>query len=296
MDSVTYNAWVNLASGTYATALIVGTSDYSNGTTGFYLIAPETSNNNSAATPIFRFITSADSSLSPAIVQVRSSYTIQGIIDATANQTLDTMRLSFKNTYNADVLSLTQDGGISIKNPIAAGTDTDLLRIGRLGSTMSVTQAGDMTLVGSITASSETVKYLTVSQAGSFSLGSSSFTLAVTTTAETYAVSVTTNQHVSFSGSSPTVSSCGAVPVGALISGNDQAGTIAVGGGVVTSCVLTFQNPYKGVPGNPVCFVGDNSASIASAVTAITNTSVTFGLSATLGGGRIYYRCVGVNE
>lgn len=109
-----------------------------------------------------------------------------------------------------------------------------------------------------------------------------------------YAVVVTTTNHFSVAGGSPTVSSCGTAPNGALIRGSDQAGIISIGGGVaVLSCTLTFQTPFKNVPS---CTVSDNNAAISPAINSATNSTVTFGFSASLGGGLVYYSCFPINE
>jgi hypothetical protein len=104
-----------------------------------------------------------------------------------------------------------------------------------------------------------------------------------------YALDVTTTAHVNSIGPAPTPSSCGTGPTMASGS-NDVHGTINVGTGVVTSCVLTFAIPFKNTPD---CVVADNSATVSSGVTSKSNLSITVGSSATLGGGQITYICMG---
>lgn len=130
--------------------------------------------------------------------------------------------------------------------------------------------------------------------------GGGAYSLTVTTPGAVggYHVAITTWGTTSFNGSSPTISNCGAAPNGACIGCTNEAGTIAVGGGVPTACTLNFTNPtiWKAVPGNPTCTVNDNNAAVAVAITARSNTAITFGMSATLGGGELYYHCFGVRE
>lgn len=87
----------------------------------------------------------------------------------------------------------------------------------------------------------------------------------------------------------PTISACGVTPSGTVV-GGDTAGTISIGGGVVTACTLTFAVPYTNTP---ACVVSDNSTAVAAAISSISNTAVTFSFSATLGSGKTYYHCFG---
>jgi hypothetical protein len=105
---------------------------------------------------------------------------------------------------------------------------------------------------------------------------------ALATTAQ-----LTYNNHLLFSGSAPTLSVCGTSPstaTGAV----DNAGTINVGSGVVTACTLTFAVAFTNAP---ACTLSDNSATVTGDVTSVSTTAVVFGLSATLGSGKIFYHC-----
>lgn len=114
-----------------------------------------------------------------------------------------------------------------------------------------------------------------------------SYSIKVATSTASFQVAISTNGHVVTYGPSPTISSCGATPNGSVV-GNDTEGAITIGGGVVTSCILTFANTWNT---SPVCNVTDNSTSVNPSITAVSATSITVGLSATLGGGIVYYRC-----
>lgn len=85
----------------------------------------------------------------------------------------------------------------------------------------------------------------------------------------------------------PLMGSCGVSP---SISGFDSAGTITVGGGVTTSCVMNFGTAWTNIPS---CVMTVNTSAVTGGITALSTTSITFSFSATLGGGVIYYHCIG---
>lgn len=90
--------------------------------------------------------------------------------------------------------------------------------------------------------------------------------------------------HQATSGDTPTLASCGT----SSVSGNDNNGTITLVGVALTSCQLVFAHPL------PATWTLDPSASTNSTVafadvTATSSTSVTFGLSAGLSTGYIFY-------
>lgn len=90
--------------------------------------------------------------------------------------------------------------------------------------------------------------------------------------------------HINATGTVPSMGTCGTSP---SVVGNDAAGTITIGSGVVTSCTLNFAIPYES--SNISVLESDNSTAVTGDVTSITTSSVTFGFSATLGGGKLYY-------
>lgn len=75
--------------------------------------------------------------------------------------------------------------------------------------------------------------------------------------------------------------------VGPSVAGSDFIGVITVGTGVVTSCTMPFSRTLASAP---TCVISTNNASVAGGVTTST-TSLVVALSATLGGGKIYYIC-----
>jgi len=93
--------------------------------------------------------------------------------------------------------------------------------------------------------------------------------------------------HIVSSGTTPSMGTCGSSP---SVSGSDTAGLIAVGSGSVTSCTMNFANSYLNPP---VCVESDTSTSVTADIISITTAAVTFGFSSSLGGGSIWYICIG---
>ena len=102
-------------------------------------------------------------------------------------------------------------------------------------------------------------------------------------------VAVSTNSHILSNGPTPVITSCGTGSPADV--GDDHAGTITVGGGSVTACTLTFVVPY-GSGCTVVCTTSDSITTATPDVVA-TNTGITFGFSASIGGGNINYICEG---
>ncbi|MHB2026674.1 MAG: hypothetical protein ACYCPQ_08580, partial [Elusimicrobiota bacterium] len=100
---------------------------------------------------------------------------------------------------------------------------------------------------------------------------------------------VNANGHIETFGYTPTVSSCGSSPAGSVV-GNDNNGTITIGGGVTTSCTLAFSTAWTNTP---ACDFTTNSTSAFASITSASPSSVTVGLSATISGGTVYYQCRG---
>lgn len=85
-------------------------------------------------------------------------------------------------------------------------------------------------------------------------------------------------------GGVPTVTSCGTSP---SVAGTDMAGKISVGTGVVTSCTLNFSAQLAV---SPDCLMTPSSSAVALGITPTVD-NVVISISATLGGGAIYYLC-----
>lgn len=89
------------------------------------------------------------------------------------------------------------------------------------------------------------------------------------------------------SGTTPGMGTCGSSP---SVFGTDTAGVITVGAGIVTSCTMNWANTKGSIP---VCVMSTNSTAVTGDITTTSTSSVTFGFSATLGGGTINYLCFG---
>jgi len=90
-------------------------------------------------------------------------------------------------------------------------------------------------------------------------------------------------------GGTPTLGACGTSP--ALTNAFDSGGTITIGTGVVTSCVLNFANSGAFWTNMPQCSVQSHSGTIFAFVSALTGSTLTIGLSASLPGGIVTYLC-----
>ena len=83
------------------------------------------------------------------------------------------------------------------------------------------------------------------------------------------------NGHMMTGGATPTVSSCGTSPT---ISGDDNAFRVVVGGGTVTSCLVTFAYPWTKIGGasiTPVCNVNETTAGSVHGVAASSTPTTT---------------------
>lgn len=99
------------------------------------------------------------------------------------------------------------------------------------------------------------------------------------------------NAHIFTKGTAPTLSGCGTSPT---VNGNDNAGAISLGAGLsVTACTVTFAATYPTVP---VCTVSSGSTLAAASVSAVSQTAFSASLTLSLGGGKLYYQCQGIDN
>lgn len=103
-------------------------------------------------------------------------------------------------------------------------------------------------------------------------------------------VAISTTGDIITNSSNTIMGTCGTSP---SVIGDNNEGIITIGGGVVTSCTMNFAMGGWGAGCNVVCNESDNSTSVTGDISAISSASVTFGFSATLGGGIVYYQCRG---
>jgi hypothetical protein len=91
--------------------------------------------------------------------------------------------------------------------------------------------------------------------------------------------------HVLAAGSAPALTSCGTSPA---ISGSDLAGTVTIGTGAPTGCVITFNAAYTSAPH---CTVTWRATALLSQNYAVSNTAITLTQTAT-SSGVVDYICV----
>lgn len=96
------------------------------------------------------------------------------------------------------------------------------------------------------------------------------------------------NGHIQVSSSPPVVSSCGSTPNGSVV-GNDFTGKVTIGGGVVTSCTVTFSVVWD----NPPPCVFSSNVAITAGTMSTTTSVMTLGAGATFSGDVVSYICGG---
>lgn len=85
----------------------------------------------------------------------------------------------------------------------------------------------------------------------------------------------TIGAHIATAGTAPALTSCGTTPA---IAGTDTSGTVTMGTGTPTGCVITFATAYTGAPH---CVVSWEATPLASQSYAVTTTAITLTQTAT---------------
>ena len=98
---------------------------------------------------------------------------------------------------------------------------------------------------------------------------------------------LTVGGHIHTSGTAPTISACGAGTPS--IVGNDNAGKVTIGTGVVTSCTLTFASSWTNAP---ACFANNETQILLTRATS-TTTTVILDAAVTFDADVISYHCMG---
>lgn len=178
----------------------------------------------------------------------------------------------------------TVSGGAGGGGIVSAGTFTWVNNFGIQASTLSLINS---TQANILTISSAASSVLLVAVSSSPATNPSDFSLTISSQDGTTTFGVQYGGHIVSSGTAPSMGTCGTSP---SVVGTDMTGHINVGSGVVTSCTLNFANPFANAPD---CIASTNSTAAFADVTTNSTTSVTFGLSATLGSGVIWYHCFG---
>ena len=101
-------------------------------------------------------------------------------------------------------------------------------------------------------------------------------------------MAVSTNAYlVTNTTQNPTIGSCGTGSPS--VSGDDSGGIITTGTGAPTACSIVFGHNWNG--GTVWCVSNDDSTTIQSFNKTVVNSSATFGMTAGLTSGHIYYHC-----
>lgn len=82
----------------------------------------------------------------------------------------------------------------------------------------------------------------------------------------------------------PTMGACGTSP---SVVGTNASGTITVGSGTVTSCVLNFSAAQ---PGTPACTIS-TSATVITRISAVSATALTVAFASSSPSVVVYYAC-----
>ena len=121
--------------------------------------------------------------------------------------------------------------------------------------------------------------------------GLTDFMFKVATSSNDYFFGIQGNGHISASSTAPTLSSCGISP--SVIMGNDIAGRILTGSGVITACTVTFANAYTNAP---ACDVNPEGGVVTFVAASSTPTGFVITGAAAITSNYITYQCMGLNE
>lgn len=207
---------------------------------------------------------------------------------STNNVSLSTLwSLPKKDGTNGQVL--TTDGSTHLSfgtSPgiVSPGTFTWTNNFGIQASTLALINA---TSANTLVISTATNGVLQVSVSSTLASAPSDFEYTASSQTGTIVWGVQYDGHVVSSGTTPNMGTCGTSP---SVVGTDGAAVITVGSGVVTSCTMNFANVWANPP---VCVESDNSTAVTGDITTTTTSSITFGFSATLGGGTVNVICIG---
>src|SRR5882672_188474 len=183
----------------------------------------------------------------------------------TTNTTIDVLPIVAQNSVDqmTMTLDLTSRSGLLINSLPVAGPDSTFI---------------PLTLKAQDTSSTVNSESIIIKSQG--------VSISSTTTFDQVLIS-TSGHFITNAGTTPVISSCGTTPNGSVV-GNDNEGTITVGGGAVTACTLTFAKTW-GVA--PVCVITDNSTATTGDISSVSATAFTSSFSISIGGGTIWYRC-----
>lgn len=237
------------------------------------------------------------SELPSTIVYTDTNQTISGVKTFTSSVTI-TSSGGLKVNFGAIVSTLSVTGsasGVNLVQVSTNSTSTYALSISSVGyftfqptvtSSNSFVHkdtsgAPDFWIDNSVIGSSDSAFNVAASTSGKYSIN------VGTATEGSYHFSVSTTGHINTQGIAPTISACGSGP---SVIGTDNAGTVTVGSGVTLACTLTFAKAWLTAPN---CLMTINTTGVTGGITTLDATQAVFSFSATVGGGKIYYVCIG---
>lgn len=210
-----------------------------------------------------------------------SSLGLGTVTNILANNGLTGGTITTTGTVGIDSTLLSANGLVMWNGSKLVATGTPQLTVGYLTATSSSAS----TFTGSVGIGTSTPFAKLSIQTNSSS--AYPFALATSSTRTLFAIDPVGNQISD--GDIPTLSSCGTSP---SVIGDNTQGIITTGSGIsVTACTLTFADGGYPSNANAVCTISTNSLVALGDVSSLSNTSATFGLSASLASGNIYYHC-----
>lgn len=220
-------------------------------------------------------------------LNIQSSVATPGIyLQASSNSGCDSGIVTNSNTSGVNFYT-TNSHTVGITGPLSVASGSWRIRLpatipsaGQLIVMQGADSLGDypMSLTNTITSSISVVAATTGLYDATFSTSSAIFHVAVSTS----------GHFITNGGVAPTISSCGSTPNGSVV-GDDNEGTITIGGTAPTACTLSFSKTWGSVP---TCTITDNSTTISDDISSISATQMVLGFGVGgLAGGSVWYRC-----
>jgi hypothetical protein len=106
--------------------LIIGTSDYSQGSSGIFLAANQTTDSSGYSSPIIKFITNADGAIGPTINPILSSFTIRMDLDSTFPHNTTSSQLKVVDVNGAVVAAFRHGSSGILTSNLSVGDTSGL--------------------------------------------------------------------------------------------------------------------------------------------------------------------------
>jgi hypothetical protein len=172
-----------------------------------------------------------------------------------ANNSVGTFPVNIKNLAGANQFYVTNNFSAFFGGSLALGT---------AGS-----QWGKLLFANTTSGSLQLNAPSSGALSGTITLPNATTTLAGVAVAQTFSADQGFSAHVRAAGSAPALTSCGTSPA---ISGSDLAGTVTMGTGAPTGCVITFAVAYSSAPH---CVVTWRATPLATQSYAVSTTAIT---------------------